>query len=222
MLRARFAEPTENALVARGSCRVAARHPHRALARAAARSRDTVLYHGVRARRGADRASLAVALAPRRRLAHAADRRDLPRPRRHDARRDAPAPTDGSSTSTNASVTRSRRKRCRRRPERDLLFTDDERQRVVSAKRGVAGSNRVSLPCRTPSPPSRRSDSHSRRTPSRGGASSPKAPAFLSSGRGRPRRAARSWLHSQRLRFGLSPLDHGQPVASLEPGDGIE
>ena len=42
------------------------------------------------------------------------------------------------------------------------------------------------------------------------------------SARGRPSRAARSWLHSQRLWFGPSPLDHGQPVASLEPGDGIE
>jgi hypothetical protein len=48
------------------------------------------------------------------------------------------------------------------------------------------------------------------------------SPAFLAGGRGRPSRAARSWFHSQRPRFGPSPLDHGQPVPSLEPGDGIE
>ena len=58
--------------------------------------------------------------------------------------------------------------------------------------------------------------------PSRGMALSPQAAAFLAGGSGRPRRATRSWLHSQRLWFGPSPLDHGQPVASLEPGDGIE
>jgi hypothetical protein len=48
------------------------------------------------------------------------------------------------------------------------------------------------------------------------------SPAFLAGGRGRPSRAARSWFHSQRLWFGPSPLDDGQPVPSLEPGDGIE
>jgi hypothetical protein len=59
--------------------------------------------------------------------------------------------------------------------------------------------------------------------PSRGVASSPKGSRVsLFSGRGRPSRAARSWLHRQRLRFGVSPLDHGQPVPSLEPGDGVE
>jgi hypothetical protein len=47
-------------------------------------------------------------------------------------------------------------------------------------------------------------------------------PRFSPARAGRPRRAARSWLHRQRLRFGPSPLDHGQPVPSLEPSDGIE
>jgi hypothetical protein len=115
-------------------------------ARAAARTRDTYLnaqYRRVRARRGANRASLAVAHALLVAVWRMLQTGEIDLDPGGDcyARRDRPAPPDGSSPGTSASVTQSRRKKRRGRPGADLLLTDDERQRIVSSKRGVAGSN---------------------------------------------------------------------------------
>jgi hypothetical protein len=131
--------------------------------RAAARTRDTFRaahHHRVRASRGANRASLAVGHSLLVAVWHLLQTGEIYLDPGGDyyARRDPPAPPDGSSPSTNASVIQSRCKKCRGRPEPELLFTEDERQRVVSSKRGESPVRiRLSLRCRPPSPPSRRS-----------------------------------------------------------------
>jgi hypothetical protein len=196
--------------------------------RAAARTRDTFRaahHHRVRASRGANRASLAVGHSLLVAVWHLLQTGEIYLDPGGDyyARRDPPAPPDGSSPSTNASVIQSRCKKCRGRPEPELLFTEDERQRVVSSKRGVAGSNpavaalQAALAAVAPKP------FHARGGPRRVACHrARRLPRFSPARAGRPSRAARSWLHRQRLRFGPSPLDHGQPVPSLEPSDGIE
>jgi hypothetical protein len=144
VLRAGSAEPTKRADRVRIVPRV--RGTLIEAARAATRTRDTFLaahHHRVRARRGANRASLAVAHALLVAVWRMLQTGEIDLDPGGDcyARRDRPAPPDGSSPGTSASVTQSRRKKRRGRFGADLLLTDDERRRIVSSKRGVAGSN---------------------------------------------------------------------------------
>ena len=226
VLRAGSAEPTKRADRVRIVPRV--RGTLIEAARAAARTRDTFLaahHHRVRARRGANRASLAVAHALLVAVWRMLQTGEIVLDPGGDyyARRDPPAPPDGSSPGTSASVL----SHAARSAGGDLneIFSSQTTSGNASFRPSRGGRRFESGCCGFAGRPRRRRTealSRSRRPPSRGVASSPKGPAFLAGGRGRPRGAARSWLHRQGLWFGVSPLDHRQPVPSLEPGNGVE